>query len=1782
MVDPVTVATVLGIGSVSAAGFASAGAIIGAIVINLGIAAILGKILAPNAPKTARDTKGLQNVVRSNIMPRRIIYGEAVTGGPYAVLETIGAENQWLNMIVVLAGHPIEDVLGIFINEEYIDISGNTNGSTNADSNDLSSSYYINKGKYGTGDAAQHVRIIKNLGWGYADKTYVTDETATIPINDRERGALINTIVSTPWTQGSSVRDGNTGLYDGEGYRLTNCAHIFVGIKYNRDIWSGFPKLKFHVKGKKLYNPAYDISKNLSAESPYNTHDIDDPDTFEYSEDWTLCILDYLLNPSYGLGAKIEPNILSEIHWPEMIQSYKDSSFQLNTFINEPNAPRYTINGVLETSNTPISNVESLLTSGGGELIYAQGKYKLRPAVYRAPENDGDIINEDMMVSPITIRTHTPRSELFNKAAGVYVDRGYTGIPSTFNRPKFEPSDFSIVDPLDSSGLNPYEEIDEEEIIKEFDFPFTTREYEAQRLARIQLERVRQGLTISFEANLSVLKFSVGDNVYLEILSNSKYANESFFNRLGLDATVQLKPDFPAEPYYKQFKIVDMQYTENSTINVLLLEESQEIYDWNENMANKVDHALISEIIAEDPDGPVLPPSFIVGGGAVTEILSTTPGTSLTTLIRWNAVAGTGLDQAYISFYRLEYGIVDNPGAPLPEDRVDTWIVAGNKASDHSTLIQGPLALETLYKDGAIYDFRVQAVTYSGRASVWTYYSEDIGTYYSPTPAPSSAGTTIYYIKPITGTAIKNHIGTLTLEAHAIIAGEDSIISSGNRQLYVNGSTLVHESNGFQLGSDGYTGIFNHVNINNSVVVELREGADGNILDSITLVDVEDGASAAEGEDAVYGYIEATSGLAWTQAINEGAWTPATTFTNLDVTFVKGGAEVARWSTRIDLDESSGILTNGGAATHASGNFNTGRITRSISGNSTQALTVKYDYLNSPDISSVAETVITSRSGTDGSPGSAALNIGRACDNLERWYRTETQSSFLSANPDFSVENVISPVAIKGFRLVDNNNDSDNLYSERIAIDTSKKYKLSLYAQQPSGDRPNYFLVAFFDSAGDNIRGNVESDATGWTSKGTFHYWTIANSILSSSWTNYTYEFGGDATATIPTGAATFCIGALLSRTGTTETTIELQDYHVIERALDGEDGLDGSDGSDGSDGISARAVNLTAGQQTFVYKSDDTLNDNPNTTMTAIALNTVGTPYFEFFLNDGSVQDTTSNTWTYTPQADYNDMPDKVEVHITEDSTGGTIYARDQLTVLGVKPGVDAPLVVQSNEAHTLPTNNVGTVDYVNSGNTISVYIGATKIAYDDTAPYASPSFRITDASGTDITPDPTPTEFSNYITYGPASAMSEDTAIITYTIVVKNNEGIETTLVRVQSFAKSIGGADGKVGWGHDIVFSSTDSDTVAWSSGTIWLAGFGGPFSINSGNTGNMTSGLTYYIYLDSDVSSTVLQTTTTAQNSVGNNRILVCVAEMSPIADQAFFQVFGGKGGLLVTADQIAANSIVTNNLTAGSVTADELSVSKLVSADDLTEIFGQTTTGTRLEIEGSHTYPLWFGTGATKNEANAKFFVKSDGTIKYLGSSSSDSISGYNAHLRSMYPLYTLKTYDEDLSDLINGPTEFVGGQDCNAIAVANSELINSFSTNVSSTYSWPIGFGLGSLTFFHPTETSLSAGIASQRLANDSTPIFINGCVQAGGLNSNIKLQYRYDGGTWTTLQTLYTSGSSFAADHTFSKIWFPGHGSWNDRIDFRFLLTETGGVQRWWSFQMSLIGFNITRGYGS
>jgi hypothetical protein len=138
---------------------------------------------------------------------------------------------------------------------------------------------------------------------------------------------------------------------------------------------------------------------------------------------------------------------------------------------------------------------------------------------------------------------------------------------------------------------------------------------------------------------------------------------------------------------------------------------------------------------------------------------------------------------------------------------------------------------------------------------------------------------------------------------------------------------------------------------------------------------------------------------------------------------------------------------------------------------------------------------------------------------------------------------------------------------------------------------------------------------------------------------------------------------------------------------------------------------------------------------------------------------------------------------------------------------------------------------------------------------------------------------------------------------------------------------------GWQHDIVFSSTDANTVSWASGTITLMS-GATYNISAGNTGNMAART--YIYLDIGTSSTVLQMTTTASTAVGSGKILIGVAQNS--TQQATFQIFGGIGGLTITggdienlsitAGEIATDAIETAKLAADAVTAAKIAVSGL--------------------------------------------------------------------------------------------------------------------------------------------------------------------------------------------------------------------------------------------------------------
>jgi len=213
------------------------------------------------------------------------------------------------------------------------------------------------------------------------------------------------------------------------------------------------------------------------------------------------------------------------------------------------------------------------------------------------------------------------------------------------------------------------------------------------------------------------------------------------------------------------------------------------------------------------------------------------------------------------------------------------------------------------------------------------------------------------------------------------------------------------------------------------------------------------------------------------------------------------------------------------------------------------------------------------------------------------------------------------------------------------------------------------------------------------------------------------------------------------------------------------------------------------------------------------------------------------------------------------------------------------------------------------------------------------------------------------------------------------------------------SSGSDIGIQGWSSDLIFSASDADTVAWTSGTITLADGTSYSSIAAGNTGNMTA-LTY-IYFDS-AQSTILKTTTTAGTAIGNGKILVAVAQENTDtgATEAVFQAFGGRGGQLlnaasiaansITANEIAANTITAAQINAGTITANELAANSVTASKiDVTDLSAVNTSTGSLSVTGDLTMNSYVGSEwAAAKITSAGDIYANDGYFESLTTASS--------------------------------------------------------------------------------------------------------------------------------------------------------------------------------------------------
>jgi hypothetical protein len=373
----------------------------------------------------------------------------------------------------------------------------------------------------------------------------------------------------------------------------------------------------------------------------------------------------------------------------------------------------------------------------------------------------------------------------------------------------------------------------------------------------------------------------------------------------------------------------------------------------------------------------------------------------------------------------------------------------------------------------------------------------------------------------------------------------------------------------------------------------------------------------------------------------------------------------------------------------------------------------------------------------------------------------------------------------------------------------------------------------------------------------------------------------------------------------------------TFSKAWAGNDGLDGADGTngtngtngtDGAAGIHARGVVLTTTAQGFSYNTSGTTPSPASATITATPVNTTGTVYYEFFKNDVSQgAASTTATYTYTPQASYLSMPDKIEVQIREGGGGNPILARDQMTMVGLRAGANAFTITLSNEAHTLPTTTGAVVTYTGSGTSIYAWEGNTQLTVDQNAAYGNSTFRVTSASGSNITTgSASGADGTTARIYGDHSAMIADTATVTYTIVVKSSEGIETTFTKIQSFAKSWQGAVGNVGnpgpLGPSPVYRGEYSAGTAYYGNTnrVDIVKYSGSYyvvrsDLNGTTTGNLPTNTTYWNSFG------------TTFSAVATEVLFASIAYIDNLGIR-----LGTLGGWIVDADSMYTGTKVTGN------------------------------------------------------------------------------------------------------------------------------------------------------------------------------------------------------------------------------------------------------------------------------
>lgn len=208
--DPVTIgAAILGanVGTTAIVFGLTGQAIVGYIATSL-VTSWAMKALAPKPPELSSfggdtSSRGVLVNQKDPLSPHDFVYGQTRKGGAITYYETTGSDNKFLHQIIALAGHELEEIGDIYLNDEVVTLDG---------SGFVTSQSWNSK-----------IRIKKVLG---------TEDQAADPDLLAESNQI-------------------TSAFRGRGV-----AYLYVRYEYDQDAFpNGLPLVTAVVKGKRVYDP---------------------------------------------------------------------------------------------------------------------------------------------------------------------------------------------------------------------------------------------------------------------------------------------------------------------------------------------------------------------------------------------------------------------------------------------------------------------------------------------------------------------------------------------------------------------------------------------------------------------------------------------------------------------------------------------------------------------------------------------------------------------------------------------------------------------------------------------------------------------------------------------------------------------------------------------------------------------------------------------------------------------------------------------------------------------------------------------------------------------------------------------------------------------------------------------------------------------------------------------------------------------------------------------------------------------------------------------------------------------------------------------------------------------------------------------------------------------------------------------------------------------------------------------------------------------------------------